>query len=642
MQLNPVQQFVADHKSGPLLVLAPPGSGKTASITQRAANMIKAGLPSRHLLLVTFSRKACDEMSERISQLVETPPTVSTLHRLGIRIIRNNPEKCGRLHGVNIADRPKDLYKKACHAFDIVKDNTIDETYRMLNTIRFTKTYHETQQYSDALEQHLSDGTNQSVINLYVQVFKRFDELKAKENVIDLSDGIILAVDALRKHHSLRQKYAIEFPFIMVDEAQDSNWAQYRLISLIAQEHKNLVLVGDDDQTIYQFQGADPELLQVFKQEFNARVIQYEKNYRSSPAVVNLSDLLIGRNTKRFSKSVYSMNSGADFSPPELVHSATNELFQEALIARIRADRAIGVPYADMAVLYRLNKITDGVVDAIQKANIPFKVLGGRKRKNEPEIDAFGYFLRLMLNQYDYPAFKSLGRLYAVNNKDLDKAVNASRRSSDPMITPLEACATKCSNNAKSFARECSSTLISIRDATPEDAFKKLRSSPTFTQCMYRIRKRNEKESAASTDQDAYLDEYESRIQQYMSRKAIAHLSYVEKYRLLTEDHFTGEDLDMGDPEGVTIGSMHKSKGMEWASVHVIGLSEELLPFYQSSDEPDQDDIESERSIAYVAITRARNKLFMYHSRELMMGSFIRKDLAPSRFLTDMKYSIAS
>ena len=636
MQLSSGQLNVARHGTGPALVLAGPGSGKTASTTQRAANLIKNKLEPSHLLLVTFSRKAADEMLERVSKLVAVPPKVMTLHKLGLSIIREDPEACGRMRGVSIADNPKEHFRQACINAGITKKEAIDATWSTFSKLRYSKYYYDSKSYALTLERMYGMDAKPAVINKYVEAFNQYEKIKKKKNVIDLTDAILLPKEALASNSRLRQKYGMRFRFIIVDEAQDMSWPQFALIRGISR-HNNLMLVGDDDQTIYGFQGADPNILHHFAKKTKAKIMKLEANYRSSPAIVATGDMLIMKNKTRLEKTIFSASQESGYEQPELVCSETHRQFIREIVTRIRNDSSRGIPLNDMAILFRLGSMQTTIVTALEKEGIPYQIMGGTQRIPELEVDAFIYFLRLMLDPFDYTAFRSLGNIYGVMSRTLDKAINKSKKSEDD-VDPITACSQINDNRLKSLASEIIGIFSGLQNSTPETFFECLRLNSNFTQCMRSARKRSNQDVDSEEAYEDLLLLQESNIRKFLNKPMIKRLSTEQKLRELADAHFLGDDIDTGNKEGIVVGTIHKSKGLEWASVHVVGISENQLPFMHESVRNEEAQIESERCLAYVAVTRARKHLYMHHTQQLLVNGIYYDGLMPSRFLREMGY----
>ena len=639
--LNPEQRRAVLHREGPLLILAGAGSGKTRVISYRTAYLLGDGhAQPDQILAVTFTNKAAEEMRLRVDQLLGAASPglwLSTFHAFCARLLRREGPLVGLSRDFVIYDSSDQLtvIKRAMRALDV--DERITSPRAMLSRISHAKNQ------MQAPQELRESGWNYRDEQL-AKVYEAYTRTLRESNAVDFDDLLLKAVALFEESSSARARYAERFRYIMVDEYQDTNRPQYLLIRHLA-AHRNLCVVGDPDQSIYKWRGADVGNILAFEEDFaDAVVVRLEQNYRSTQVILDAASGVISQNRGRQDKRLWTDREGGR---PVTCHRAHDELEEaDFIVTTLREDLAAG--YESVAVLYRTNSQSRAIEDALTREGTPYRIIGSVRFYARKEIkDALAY-LRLLLNRDDDV---SLRRVINVPARGIGKGVMEALEKIDPepppSVTPLFARSEPEMSSRSLWSRldrAVGEKLVPARALTALGRFRTVIDSLTSVA-------REDPASvtlAKALDQSGYLqalreagtEEAESRLsnlqelvsaaRDYEIREADASLGgFVDRLSLLSET-----DETQGAPDArVSLMTLHAAKGLEFPLVVIAGLEEGLFPHARSTQ--DEAELEEERRLCYVGMTRAQSRLVLTSaSRRRVFGEY--QATAPSRFLDEL------
>ncbi len=621
--LNPEQRLAVEHVHGPALVLAGAGSGKTRVLTTRIAHLVQEhGVPPERILAVTFTNKAAGEMRERVGSLLGGEPRgmwIGTFHALGARILRRHAERLGWTSTFTIFDAEQSLrqVKRTLEALDI------DLKRFNPKAVRGMMSAAKNQLVNPAAFHEEHSGGFDLFARTVAKVYPEYQRALREQNAFDFDDLLVKPVELFERDEWVLRGYRDRFAFLLVDEYQDTNQAQFRFLELLAEDHRNLMVVGDDDQSIYGWRGADVRNILGFEQTFpGAAVVRLEQNYRSTSVILDAANEVIAHNVERKGKTLRTDRTGGE--KVTLVECA-DEVDEGRWVAdEVRARYENGPAlhtYRDFAVLYRTNAQSRALEDAFRVRGIPYQIVGGVRFYERREIqDVLGY-LRLISNPLDEDAFQ--------------RVVNYPRRGIGG--TSLE--------RLVPFAREKGIGLLeaaSVATTAPDvptaggralEAFAEFVSTWSARASQVRVGVLLEELVEALDLYQALEDEGpEGEDRADNVRELIAGALDFDR-ELFTEldpdevDAFTELDLflqrvalvadvDRHDPDAdtVTLMTLHNAKGLEFPVVFITGLEDGLFPLSRAYDEPAA--LEEERRLFYVGITRAMDKLYLCHARQ--------------------------
>jgi len=615
--LNPSQIEAVKHIEGSMLILAGAGSGKTKTITTRLAYLIdKVGINPANTLTLTFTNKSALEMKSRaLGQMknnFSSPPLLCTFHKFGLLFLKFHISRLNRKNNFVIIDTDdrKKLLKK------IVKELRID--------IKVSFVSQEISKYKNSI---LSPKiiTQRSQLKEYQEVAKIY-ELYQQEiesnNLVDFDDLLMLTYKILKDNDDIRVQTSNKYKYIMVDEYQDTNELQYRLLQLLASEHNNLCVVGDDDQSIYGWRGANVDNILNFPKQFeNCKIVKLEINYRSTKPILDLANNLIEYNTNRLGKTLIS-NIG-DGEKVEILHSI-DEVSEARHIARkIKTLLSEGTPQEEIAVLYRINALSRSIEEGFMKEGLGFKLLGGMRFYERAEIKDIISYLRVISNPNDN---FSITRIInkprrGIGKASLEKLEKLAYQNSISIFKTIEEIIDdniecKLSKAIQNSLKNLHKDILSLQKALNDDIknfidiFEDIIDLKTFYQPSMDV-----------MDKILNIDEFYAYF-----REAVELDSEFSIDKFLNNISLQS-DQDQIENNTITIMSIHASKGLEFENLFVIGLEEEFFPIIGDST-----DLEEERRLAYVAITRAKYNLTLsYVDSRFYQGK--RRTLLKSRFL---------
>ena len=610
--LNDAQREAVMHFEGPILVLAGAGSGKTRVLTTRIARLIEHhGVDPRHILAVTFTNKAAGEMRERVSRLLGAEPEgmwAGTFHAIGARMLRREAPLVGRTASFTIYD----------------EDDSLALVRRVMEQARIS-----TKEWAPkALRAEISDAKNALVTpDEYAKralhpveraaavVYPLLERALREANAADFDDLLVLPVRLLEQHPDRLAEYRRRFQFILVDEYQDTNRAQYRFIALLGGEHGNVLVVGDDDQSIYGWRGADIRNILDFEKDFPAaRVVRLEENYRSTPQVLEVANVVISANTSRRGKTLRATRGAGE--TVTLVGSLDErdeaEFVTTELLSRRAADETLRL--SDIAVLYRTNAQSRSLEEAFRLRAIPYRLVGAVRFYDRREIRDLVSYLKLIANPADDEAFR---RAVAVPRRGLgESTIEQLAERARAAGIPLLAAAGRpdLHDGLRPAARTALAgfaTLITRhRERAADSAVDEL-----LLQLIEDIRY----EDALRAEGKEGLDRLDN-VRELITGAAETVIDEGGELGLTPLDHFlqramlvTDFDRQSADADAVTLMTLHNAKGLEFPLVFITGLEEGLFPLSRAHDAPNE--LEEERRLFYVGITRAKRKLFLSHAR---------------------------
>jgi len=642
--LNPVQREAAEHREGPLLILAGAGSGKTRVLTYRIAHLIAQGIQPSAILAITFTNKAAKEMRDRVATLVGSEGYgiwVTTFHSACVRILRREIDT---LPGYNrnfvIYDSgDQQSLLKAC-----LKECGLDEKKFPVRSVAAVISDAKNKLLDPEEFSYKSSGYFEEKI---VDVYKAYQKKLKSNNALDFDDIIMLAVQLFQQSEQVFQYYQDKFRYIMVDEYQDTNHAQYMLVKLLASKYRNLCVVGDDDQSVYGWRGADVQNILDFERDYpEAKVIKLEQNYRSTQKILEAANAVVKNNESRKEKSLWTENSEGQ----PLVCYVGNDERDEAsyVVERIkRLHELEGRPFNEFAILYRTNAQSRALEERLMKAATPYRVFSGLKFYQRMEIKDILAYLRVLYNPADQVSFaRVLGvPKRGLGDSALEKILDYANEQGMPVLEAiLEAeyipdLPSRAKKPLVSFAQMMQGLVTYSMAASVTDLVEAI-----LTKTGYKAILQADDTPEAETRLQNLLEflsvtaEYDTKAAQYAqnalnegedAEEAVVGLSgFLEQVSLVADI----DDLDQAE-EAVALMTMHSAKGLEFPVVFVVGLEEGIFPSSRSLMEPSV--LEEERRLCYVAITRAREKLYLCNAEMRMLYGKTQYN-QPSRFLEEI------
>ena len=635
-QLNTSQREAVTYTEGASLIVAGAGSGKTRVLTYRIAYLLQQGVPAGRIMALTFTNKAAREMKERIQKLVGEDARylcMGTFHSVCTRLIRPYADLLGFTRDFSIYDTTdmKSLIKSICKERGL--DEKIYKPAAVLSRISNAKNCGISPQQYGANSQLLREDREMRMYEL-ATVYALYQARLHAANAMDFDDLLINMLRLMDISDEVREKYQQQFQYILVDEYQDTNFIQFQLVKKLAEPQNNICVVGDDAQSIYSFRGADIRNILNFRQVYpQARLFKLERNYRSTQNIVNAANSLIHKNYHQIEKTVYSeKEEGQPLSLQPYMDDRT-----EALGVATRIQRMRHKGFNAFAVLYRTNAQSRVIEGELRKLNIPYRIYGGTSFYQRKEIkDALGYF-RLAVNGRDNEAllrivgFPGRGIGDTTMKKVAMNAIEHHRAYLEVMRSPDET-ALDISAGAKKKMRAFADLIDSFHDQSEEmDAFRfaemVLRTSGVMTALATDL-------TQEGIDRAQNVQELLNAIHEFVAQRQNEGIDYTPITDFLSEvSLLTDQDENLTDTtERVTLMTVHAAKGLEFPVVFIVGMEENLFPS-QFAVKPQE--IEEERRLLYVAITRAMEQCYISFARQRFRnGSF--SFASPSRFLNDI------
>jgi DNA helicase-2/ATP-dependent DNA helicase PcrA len=623
--LNPKQREAAQCLEGPLLILAGAGSGKTRTITYRIANLLQNGVSPNNVMAVTFTNKAAQEMKSRIEQILGVRArglVTGTFHAICVRILRKDGEALGIDPNFTIFDEADQTTLMR----EILSELNLDEKRHpprvLLSAISSAKNR------SRNFSSHPPFGHFEEIL---AQVYPMYQKKLRALHAFDFDDLLLETVRLFMEQPKIREKYETLFRYLLVDEYQDVNFAQYRLVKILSENHRNLCVVGDDDQSIYSFRGADVELILRFEKDFpDAKVVRLEQNYRSTSTILNAANAVVAGNKRRKPKQLWTEN------PPGekiLLFEALNEkeegrfVVEEILKLVRRENRSL----KDFAVLYRTNAQSRAVEEAFLQAGLPYQVIGGVRFYDRKEIKDILAYLKVIVNPYD-----------AIS---LRRALNV----------PPRGIGSATLKRLEDFAGSKGEGLfyaLSHIDEIPDIKGKAKQGLTQFAQLLSELSSLKKefgltyflKSVLQKSGYLAFLEEDASAEGTSRLENCQELLTVAQEFEKNAEDNsleaflyhvslLSDVDTKNESKEAVTLMTLHSAKGLEFPVVFLVGMEEGIFPHNRSL--LDESNIEEERRLCYVGITRAMEKLYLLCAFERTLFG-VSNFGEPSRFLAEI------
>lgn len=660
-ELNERQCEAATHIEGPVLIIAGAGSGKTKTITARIANMISNGINPRNILAVTFTNKAAGEMKERIAKQISkiggiqnSTPFVGTFHSFCVRFLR---EELNSNFAIYDTDDQSSLIKEA------MRELEIDEKQFKPSTVLSAISNAKNEMLSAEEYDKRSEGYYQETVS---KVFKKYEAALISCNSLDFDDLLTKTVKILETNPETLKKWQERYKYITIDEYQDTNFAQYKIVNLLAKKYNNLCVVGDDQQSIYSFRGADFRNILNFEKDYpDAKVVLLEENYRSTKNILDAANKVISKNTIKKDKNLWTQKGEGSLINSVL---ASNESQEGNFIANEikRLAREEHVKMSQSCIMYRTNAQSRAVEEALIKNKIPYQLIGGLKFYERKEIKDILAYLRIIFNPNDLVSIqrviniptRGVGKYEKIYGQIVSKILTEKNDLPDEPEAETEVhennvlFANNQPTNKKSEDNNLQSKFKSfgLRD-------KKLEILKKFADLIKEIKSESEdknlstllKNIISKIGYEKYLEaeytDFENRIENIQEIFSVASvydgLPQNEAIKNFLENAALSSDVDGIDEnsEKVHLMTVHASKGLEFDAVFVIGLEEGIFPHSRSSLNPHE--LEEERRLCYVALTRARKHLYlMFAMRRKLFGSILAN--SPSRFLFDIPQELVS
>ncbi len=630
-RLNPMQQKAVLKTEGPVLVLAGAGSGKTGALTVRIAHLIENGVKPWNILAITFTNKAAKEMRERVNGLIGDKAQdiwVSTFHSTCVRILRRDIDKIDYSRDFSIYDTD-DQEKMMKEVFKRLNFSIMDKTFSIKMALaEISKQKEELVSWED-----YEKKTDKDIRKVrFAKAYRIYQKLLKENNALDFDDLIYKTVQLFRTNPDVLEYYQDKFKYIMVDEYQDTNTSQYELVRMLSEKYKNICVVGDDDQSIYGWRGANIRNILEFEKDFqNTEVIKLEQNYRSTKTILDAANSVIHNNTKRKDKTLWTENDKGSIIH---VKKADNEYDEARFVAdkinelAVKGERK----YKDFAVLYRANAQSRALEDCFVKKSIPYRLFGGVRFYERKEIKDILSYLKVIANPADTIALK---RIINVPKRGLGEASidKVEVFASENNISLYEAIShideiTDLKTRAKKF-KEFYEVMKSIEEDAENLSVPELIDSViTKTGYVQILEDEGTDEALARIEN---IDEFVSKASEYEKNADEPSLrGFLEDIALVADIDNYNEDDDC-----VSLMTMHSAKGLEFPYVFIVGMEEGMFPSYRVMMYGTNDDMEEERRLCYVGITRAKEELFLVHAKSRMQHGITQYN-AISRFLKEI------
>jgi DNA helicase-2/ATP-dependent DNA helicase PcrA len=630
--LNPAQREAAEHVHGPILVVAGAGSGKTRVLTARIAHLIDAhGVPPQRIFAVTFTNKAAGEMKRRIGELLTRDPGglwIGTFHSLSARLLRREAERLGFSRQFTVYDEDDRLALIRRIMDDRDHPTRLFPPKLIQNLISSAKNRMQT---ADQLE---AGATHDAAIRVAADVYGAMQRALLTANAMDFDDLMLHPLALFRQHADVLERWRSRFDFLLVDEFQDTNRAQYELIKFLGLGHRNVFGVGDEDQSIYGWRGADLRNLRDLQRDFGeARLVKLEENYRSTRPILEAANAVITNNAERIAKTLRTRRPGGDSI---IVVAAADERDEAEWIARELSRRAAhGTAHAECAVLYRTNAQSRALEEAMRRAGLPYQIVGAISFYDRREVKDLLAYLRLVANPSDDEAFiraitiprRGIGDVALATLAEQARAWQLSLLAAAARADTIATLRPNLKIAFKSFADLLAGLQLRSGESAPvmvmEDVVQAIQLEAVLAaegiEGIERWENVRELIAAAAEWSEIVIDEDDpgTPLQRFLTEAAL----------------MSAVDTSTGKPDGVTLMTLHTAKGLEWPVVVISGMEEGLFPSARALELPGG--LEEERRLCYVGITRAKDALMLTWARARRRGGELRPGI-PSRFLREL------
>ena len=623
LTLNPQQDIAVNHIEGPLLVLAGAGSGKTHVVTNRIAHLIEIGVPASEIVAVTFTNKAAQEMSARVKSLCHQHVLTCTFHSLCARILRESIHHLGFKNDFTIYDQSdsENLLKVILKGANIELDKSLVKSFK--TAISNAK--------NDLVTPQMLAGSKDQGNAMLYNIYNEYQRKLKEYNALDFDDLLFMAVKLLEDHKEVKELYQQRWSFFSIDEYQDTNKAQYRLTRLLTEKSNNLFVVGDPDQSIYSFRGANIQNILNFKRDYpEAVVVPLEQNYRSTSHILSAANHLIQNNESRYEKKLWSDLGDGEKVRINVVDSEQEEAQQ--VIEKV-LDHHETTPLSEMVIFYRTNSQSRIYEDMLIRKKLPYQIIGGLSFYARKEIKDLLAFLRVINSPADFISFERTINIpkRGFGNTTIINLRKAAGQLQIPIIDLCEMLLKGESTDVKLSKKQyfglseyikARRAIIEMKDAPLNDILFEVLAQFRYIDYL-------KLDEETFVDRKANVDE--------LIAKAIEWADETEGPTLakFLEELTLKAQIDEHNPhdDKIKLMTLHNSKGLEFPIVFMVGMEEDLFPHVNCKETPEQ--LEEERRLAYVGMTRAQKHLYLSASRYRMVWGSPRI-MKPSRFLSEL------
>lgn len=611
-KLNNEQKKAATFKDGPCLVIAGAGSGKTKVLTTRIANLIENGVKPYNILAITFTNKAAGEMRERVNNIINAHDAfIGTFHSFGLKIIRENSALFNLTSAFTLIDTEDQtsIIKK------IMKDINITDKMISPAFIKSKISFIKNNMLSDSEIANFLISENEKIA---VKIYYEYEKILKRNNTLDFDDLLKKPVELFNSNKEVLEKYQDKFKYILIDEYQDTNEVQYKLVKLLSKKYLNLFVVGDPSQSIYAFRGANYQNILNFEKDFKGcTVIKLPQNYRSTQTILDAANEVISHNKQRKDLDLFSdLGQGVKI---KYIRTFNDSMENKRVVDEIQKLYEEGYNRKDMAIFYRTNAQSRSIEDALVKANIPYKVFGSFYFYKRKEIKDLLAYLKLIANPSD--------------DVSLERVINEPKRKIGD----------KTIENLREKARCLNISMFEAIDSGKELEFKNLILNlieiSKDTSITGLIDKTLELSKMKETYENDKSLESDIRLENLMEFRSVSETYEKETGNVNLSDFLMEVSLVSdaaeysADADAVTLMTVHSAKGLEFKVVFIIGLEENIMPISKALY--DDEELEEERRLMYVAITRAKEKLYLLNAGRRMLYGNMQMN-PPSRFISEI------
>lgn len=611
-KLNNEQKKAATFKDGPCLVIAGAGSGKTKVLTTRIANLIENGVKPYNILAITFTNKAAGEMRERVNNIINAHDAfIGTFHSFGLKIIRENSALFNLTSAFTLIDTEDQtsIIKK------IMKDINITDKMISPAFIKGKISFIKNNMLSDSEIANFLISENEKIA---VKIYYEYEKILKRNNTLDFDDLLKKPVELFNSNKEVLEKYQDKFKYILIDEYQDTNEVQYKLVKLLSKKYLNLFVVGDPSQSIYAFRGANYQNILNFEKDFKGcTVIKLPQNYRSTQTILDAANEVISHNKQRKDLDLFSdLGQGVKI---KYIRTFNDSMENKRVVDEIQKLYEEGYSRKDMAIFYRTNAQSRSIEDALVKANIPYKVFGSFYFYKRKEIKDLLAYLKLIANPSD--------------DVSLERVINEPKRKIGD----------KTIENLREKARSLNISMFEAIDSGKELEFKNLILNlieiSKDTSITGLIDKTLELSKMKETYENDKSLESDIRLENLMEFRSVSETYEKETGNVNLSDFLMEVSLVSDaaeystDADAVTLMTVHSAKGLEFKVVFIIGLEENIMPISKALY--DDEELEEERRLMYVAITRAKEKLYLLNAGRRMLYGNMQMN-PPSRFISEI------
>ena len=632
--LNPAQREAVEKTEGPVLILAGAGSGKTRVLTTRIGHLIEdKGVQPANILAITFTNKAANEMRERVEETLESDASdmwISTFHSCCVSILRKDINRIGYNRSFVIYDSADQVTLVKDCLKELNLNDKVFEPKMIISTISGAKDkLYDPKQFK---AMHMNDNRMSKIADVYA-LYQ--DRLK-RNSALDFDDLIFKTVELLKSDKEVLDYYRNRFKYIMVDEYQDTSKAQYELIKILAKEHQNICVVGDDDQSIYGWRGADIRNILEFEKDYDdVHVVKLEQNYRSTQIILDAANTVISNNIERKRKRLWSEKKDGELIKIQVAQDEIEESdFVADMIAKISREQ--NRSYKDFAVLYRANAQSRSVEDALNRSQIPYNIYGGTKFYERKEIKDLIAYLRVIQNPQDDISIKRIINVprRGIGLRTIEKIEDRASLKQESIYSVLidietnSEISTKARNSISEFVDNVIGTLRTMREVYPvSKLIEKVIESIDYYGYIDELYKGDKEEAEERKDNVKEFISVAMEFEQNSEEKDLE--------TFLTGVALTSESSEEEEIDKVSLMTIHTSKGLEFPVVFIVGMEDGLFPIARAVRSMSDSEIEEERRLCYVGITRAKEILYLTLTQKRTLYGKTNPSIA-SRFMEEL------